>query len=205
MTFTTSPRIAVRRRTTLAARLGCPCLAVVLAALALAAAAARLETALRAAPHGGATGARLAHASSLPARGLTAPPTQVAPGLSQTVAPGESGGRRSVRQGVFTAAQADRGRRLFEERCVTCHQPDQYVGEGFMKSWTGQTADSLFDLLRTTMPQDNPGSLKPQAYADLLAYLFELNGLPPGDTELKAVSRTLRLIVIEGPDKPPHR
>jgi mono/diheme cytochrome c family protein len=205
MTVTTSPRIAACRRGTLAARLGRSCLAAILAALALPTAAARLETALRAAPHGGATGARLAHGSSLPGHGLTALRTQAAAGLSQTVAPGESGGRRSVRQGVFTAAQADRGRRLFEERCLACHQPDQYVGEGFMKSWAGQTADSLFDLLRTTMPQDNPGSLKPQAYADLLAYLFELNGLPPGDTELKAVSRALRLIVIEGPDKPPHR
>jgi mono/diheme cytochrome c family protein len=201
-----SPWTASKRRTEDARLLARPLFAAILAALALAtAAAARLETTVPAAPRGEGTIARLAPGSRSPGRSLTAQQTQVATDLSQTAAPGESGSRRSAREGVFTTAQADRGKRVFEERCLACHQPDQYVGEGFMKSWTGQTADSLFDLLRTTMPQDNPGSLKPQAYADLLAYIFQLNGLPPGDTELKAASRVLRQIVIEGPDRPQQR
>lgn len=206
MTTTTSSRTGSGRRVTRAMRLARSCTAAVLAALALATAdATRLETAVPAAPRGESTVARLAHGSLPPGQELTTHGRQVATGLAQAAAPGASGIRRSVRQGVFTAAQADRGRRVFEDRCIACHQPDQYAGEGFMRSWTGQTADSLFDLLRTTMPQDNPGSLKPQAYADLLAYIFRLNGLPAGDTELKAVSAALRQVVIEGPDRPPQR
>lgn len=204
--MTRSPRRTPKRRVACATHRARPRRATVLAALILAtAAAARLETAVPAVPRGEATAARPADDSWPRVLNLTVHRTPMATGLSQTAAPGESGSRRSVRQGVFTAAQANRGRQLFQERCLACHQPDQYVGEGFMKSWTGQTADSLFDLLRTTMPQDNPGSLKPQAYADLLAYILQLNGLPPGDTELKAASRILRQIVIEGADRPPQR
>lgn len=205
MTATTPPQVPARRQFANAERLVRPRLAAALSALTLATAAgARLESVVPVAPHDVAA-ARPAHVSRSTQPRALADPAEAAVSHIQTVPPDEVGARRSVRQGVYTAAQAERGRRLFDERCLSCHQPDQYVGEGFLKSWAGQTADSLFDLLRTTMPQDNPGSLKPQAYVDLLAYLFQLNGLPPGQTELKAVSRTLRLVVIEGPDRPPHR
>lgn len=199
------PQVAAPRRSAHAVHLAGPRLVAGLSALVLATAAGvRLETVVPVPPHDAAV-ARPAHASPVRQPDALAGRTAAVAPDAQTVTPDEPGARRSVRQGVYTAAQAERGRRLFDDRCVSCHQPDQYVGEGFLKSWAGQTADSLFDLLRTTMPQDNPGSLKPQAYADLLAYLFQLNGLPPGDTELKAVSRVLRLVVIEGPDKPPHQ
>jgi hypothetical protein len=46
------------------------------------------------------------------------------------------------------------------------------------------------------MPQDNPGGLRRQEYADVLAYLFELNGLPAGDTALPADDCGLRRIRI---------
>jgi hypothetical protein len=38
--------------------------------------------------------------------------------------------------------------------------------------------------MSTTMPEDNPGSLKPQQYADVVAYFLKLNGYPAGKTEL---------------------
>ena len=37
-----------------------------------------------------------------------------------------------------------------------------------------------------------------EEYAALLAYIFELNGLPAGDVELPHTSEALALILIEG-------
>ena len=47
------------------------------------------------------------------------------------------------------------------------------------------------------MPQDSPGGLTPQQYADVLAYIFELNELPAGQEELSANKEVLRGILIE--------
>ena len=106
---------------------------------------------------------------------------------------------RSVRQGVYSAAQAKRGEKVYEARCLRCHQPEQFVGPVFMQSWKGQTADALYDAIRNTMPTDNPAGLKPQEYADLLAYLFKVNRLPSGGSELKATKAALRQVRIELP------
>ena len=63
------------------------------------------------------------------------------------------------------------------------------------------TADALYENLRTTMPKDNPGVLKPQEYADVIAYLFKINQLPPGDAELKGTKAALKQVTIEAPEK----
>ena len=103
----------------------------------------------------------------------------------------------SVRDGIFTTAQAERGATIFEEVCLRCHQPEQFTGPGFIGAWSGQTVDALFELIRTTMPEDNPSSLKKREYAAVLAYLFSLNGIPAGETALPSVTRKLKQIRIE--------
>lgn len=112
------------------------------------------------------------------------------------------GGRKSVRDGVYSPAQAERGDQIFKEKCAACHQPAEFTTPAFMQAWAGQTADSLFEVIRTKMPTDNPGSLRRQEYADLLAYLFKLNGLPAGDAELKGTAGALKQVLIETPHKP---
>ncbi len=107
----------------------------------------------------------------------------------------------SVRDGIFTTAQAERGAKVFEEVCMRCHQPEQFTGPGFIDAWSGQTADAPFEVIRTTMPEDNPSSLKRRDYAAVLAYLFSLNGLPAGETDLPSLTRKLKLIRIEGVPK----
>lgn len=78
---------------------------------------------------------------------------------------------------------------------------DQFSGYVFMQSWTGQTVDALYDSLRRTMPKDNPGSLKPQDYADIIAYLLKINRLPAGDVDLKGTKPAMKEVVIEAPEK----
>jgi mono/diheme cytochrome c family protein len=104
----------------------------------------------------------------------------------------------SVQDGVYSEAQADRGEKVFEETCLSCHESGEF-GSDYMEGWSGQTAEAFFDSLRSTMPQDNPSALKRREYADILAFLFSVNGLPPGEVDLKSSSRVLKRIRLEGP------
>jgi mono/diheme cytochrome c family protein len=91
---------------------------------------------------------------------------------------------KSVNEGVYTAAQADRGAAVFKTSCTACHDTARFTGDEFLAGWTGKSLHALFDQMSTTMPEDNPGSLKPQQYADVVAYFLKLNGYPAGKTEL---------------------
>jgi mono/diheme cytochrome c family protein len=106
---------------------------------------------------------------------------------------------RSVQAGVYTAEQAERGAKAFEETCLACHQPEEFSEGAYLDGWEGQKMGDLIELIRSTMPQDNPGSLKRKDYVDVGAYLLQLNGVPPGDTEMDA--STVDEITIEGPFK----
>ena len=109
------------------------------------------------------------------------------------------GAQKSVNDGVYSAAQAERGQKVFEATCTTCHDPGRFTGPDFIKQWSGQPLHALFDTMSTTMPEDNPGSLKPQQYADLVAYFLQLNKYPAGQEELKGAAEALRTLKMEAP------
>ena len=46
------------------------------------------------------------------------------------------------------------------------------------------------------MPADSPGTLKPQQYADVLAYIFSVNGFPEGSAEIAPDPAELKLMKI---------
>ena len=47
------------------------------------------------------------------------------------------------------------------------------------------------------MPQDNPGSLEPKEYLDVIAYMFRENKFPAGLGELDSEAEKLKLIRSE--------
>ncbi|HEX6053327.1 MAG TPA: cytochrome c [Gemmatimonadaceae bacterium] len=104
---------------------------------------------------------------------------------------------KSVLAGVFTEEQASKGDSEHQANCSACHGTENYVGEAFTRNWVGRTAFDLFDQLKTTMPEDNPGGLSAQQYTDIIAYIFKINGLPAGAAALPADPEALRLIKIE--------
>ena len=108
----------------------------------------------------------------------------------------QDGAGRSTSDGVFTAAQARRGAVVNDEVCVECHEVEEFTGS-FMDSWVGAPVSMLFEDISTLMPDDRPGALPSQQYADVLAYIFELNGLPAGDRELSTDMSELSTIIIE--------
>lgn len=105
--------------------------------------------------------------------------------------------KQSVNQGVYSDAQAARGQKTFEEFCTTCHDTGRFTGPDFVKNWSGQPLHSLFDTVSTTMPEDNPGALKPQQYGDLIAFFLKLNDYPAGSAELKGDAEAMKAIQME--------
>ncbi len=107
--------------------------------------------------------------------------------------------------GVYTAQQAARGGELFQSKCASCHGTE-LAGDGtapalagaiFASHWAGQPVAGLFDMIHTSMPSDQPGTLTAQQAADLIAFLLSSNKYPAGQTELPAGMDHLNLIVID--------
>ena len=118
---------------------------------------------------------------------------------------------RSIRDGVFTSAQAQRGQTAYTGPCDRCHgykldgapdDPDMLpappvAGPKFLRKWDGRTLAALFDYLRATMPSNNPGYLSDAEVADLVAYMLSVSGLPAGAEPLRSDREALARIVIE--------
>ena len=104
--------------------------------------------------------------------------------------------RPSTRDGVYTRAQARRGERFLRDACSACHMDDWFKGS-FLQAWNGATVGMLYERIRTTMPEDRPSGLEDREYADILAYIFELNGIPPGEEELASRESELDRILIQ--------
>ena len=104
---------------------------------------------------------------------------------------------KSVNEGVYTEAQADRGAAVFKNTCTACHDTAKFTGAEFLSGWTGKPIHELYDTIHTTMPEDNPGSLKPQQYIDVIAYFLKLNGYPTGTAELTPDAAALKAIKFD--------
>jgi mono/diheme cytochrome c family protein len=95
---------------------------------------------------------------------------------------GKAGGAAAVAviPGYFTVAQAARGEKVFAAQCATCHARKDLSSPDFHLKWNGRTVFDLFERLQSTMPESDPGSLSAAEYADVVAYLMKLNGMPAG-------------------------
>ena len=108
---------------------------------------------------------------------------------------------RTTEDGVYTAEQAERGRERYTQSCAACHPLDWYMGDA-MKPWNGATLLGLYESIATTMPQNNPGSLKRREYVSLLAFILSLSEMPAGAAELPESPDELQKIVIKWRNKP---
>jgi len=109
---------------------------------------------------------------------------------------------KSVWQGVYTEEQATRGDTEHQNNFSSCHGTEKYAGDAFTKNWVGRTVFDLFDQIRTTMPDDNPGGLSAQQYKDVVAYILKTNGIPAGTDSLSNDPEAMRLLRIDAkPDK----
>jgi cytochrome c2 len=113
--------------------------------------------------------------------------------------------RKTVLDGVYSEAQATRGRMQFEERCASCHvgtctDGPPLFGPQFLDRWREDSLDFLYTKISKEMPQDSPGSLPEKNYLDILAYMLHNNRFPAGSSELTpATVKTTQLVGTDGP------
>ena len=108
---------------------------------------------------------------------------------------------RTVLDSVYTAEQALRGEETYRTVCAQCHAPGFFQGTPFRFTWVGARVYDYYDLVRITMPFDDPGGLTDDQYADVIAYILRLNGYPAGDEELEPDEDELKRIrIVEAPD-----
>jgi hypothetical protein len=114
----------------------------------------------------------------------------------------------SIRDGVFTAEQAQRGRIAY----TGPRSPPRFKLDGastiptccrhrlsrakFLRKWNGRTLAALLDYVRVTMPANNPGCLSAEV-ADIVAYMLSVSGTPEGSETLQPDLEALARIVIE--------
>ncbi|MGD1067637.1 MAG: c-type cytochrome [Vulcanimicrobiaceae bacterium] len=91
----------------------------------------------------------------------------------------------------FTAAQAHLGAAVYRQSCIQCHGADlqgtagpSVAGKDFLQTAVTNhwTIDDLRTIVVENMPFSNPGSLTPQQYANVLAFLLASNCYPAGTT-----------------------
>jgi mono/diheme cytochrome c family protein len=105
----------------------------------------------------------------------------------------------SVVDGVFTNDQAERGKKQFQQTCAACHTAAEHTGKNFESRWSGSTVGDLFDLVSNTMPESDPGGLKADQYASILAFFLSESGYKEGTTELPSDLESLKKIRIDTP------
>lgn len=118
---------------------------------------------------------------------------------------GAGGGAASA--GVYTDAQAGRGKAIYDEKCAACHggtlagadMSPPLVGGTFLANWSNQPLSELANRIRTTMPMDNPGTLSTAQTADIVAFILKSNGFKAGTTELPRNAQMMQQIKLDTP------
>ncbi len=107
---------------------------------------------------------------------------------------------KSILDRIYSDAQAERGEQQFKVSCSSCHTPRMFTGGAFAERWNGQSMGSVFEWVSVNMPENDPGGLKPQQYADILAFVLGMNGYPVGSEDMPADAATLKqYAIVENP------
>ena len=119
-------------------------------------------------------------------------------------------GAKSVNDGAFTADQAKKGAALYADKCSPCHGEDlsgqagiipALTGDPWLMNWNGKTVGDLYDKIFMTMPALEPGSLKPEEAAALVANILNVMKYPAGSAEIAPKAEATQGIKIEAPKK----
>ena len=112
---------------------------------------------------------------------------------------------KSVWDGIYTEDQAKRGGDAYRAACSGCHRGDLsgfngvLRGATFIDRWREDSLESLFNNISKTMPRNNPGTLKPEMYLDIVTYILQQNSFPAGENDLKPDAlKSIHVIAKDG-------
>jgi cytochrome c len=113
----------------------------------------------------------------------------------------------SVKDGVYTTAQAERGEKVFKNTCAGCHAlepkgkvtsdtpgPD-LAGDDFLTHESGKPAWVIARVIRDTMPNDLSMEMTEPIALDLTAYILKVNKFPDGKSELTADTAKTAIVI----------
>jgi cytochrome c len=98
--------------------------------------------------------------------------------------------------GPFTQEQVERGRPAYNAACGICHginlqngtHRTSLIGPSFLVGWGRRSTVEYFRYIQYRMPLREPGTLKAETYADIVAYILAANGAQPGAEALTPTS-----------------
>jgi PQQ-dependent dehydrogenase (methanol/ethanol family) len=96
---------------------------------------------------------------------------------------------------VYSAAQADAGRTVYQASCASCHLPDlagrneapQLAGNNFMNTWRARSTRDLFEFIQSTMPPTGE-TLSADQFLAVTAFILQANGATAGAQALAATT-----------------
>jgi mono/diheme cytochrome c family protein len=105
--------------------------------------------------------------------------------------------------GVYTDEQAARGLQVFGSTCSRCHTLEAQgnrplSGKKFWDSYTLKTVGDLLTFVQKNMPNGQGGTLSEKTVADLVALIFQSNGVPAGKAELDSAVAAVPIVPKEG-------
>jgi len=127
-----------------------------------------------------------------------------APGFSQD----EAAPAEDLPLAGFTAEQAEAGELAYRQSCLSCHGSNlnngtfgpPLKGRPFREDFFDVPASVLFAYVTNAMPPNAPGSLQHSAYAGIIAYIMQENGIEAGDTPLPSNAEELQELLLARPE-----
>jgi mono/diheme cytochrome c family protein len=117
---------------------------------------------------------------------------------------------KTVWDGAYTEAQAERAQGTFSANCARCHTltaegARPLVGPQFWQANTQKTVGDLLKFVSVNMPNGvTAGSLSASAYNDLVALILKSNGFPAGTFEVAPDTvANIQIIPKDGPGQLP--
>jgi len=83
----------------------------------------------------------------------------------------------------YASMQARQGSLLYRDNCASCHgdrlqgalEAPPLSGAEFKSHWWGQPLSAMHNYIVNYMPQDRPGALPPEEYAQITAFMLREN------------------------------
>jgi len=116
--------------------------------------------------------------------------------LAGLVVAGIALGDGAAAQAPYSGAQATAGEDVYRARCAGCHRADfrgafeapELAGQNFRNAWGARPLSELLELISTTMPPDEAGTMSPQEATSVVAYILRANGITGSGAPLTMAS-----------------
>ena len=115
--------------------------------------------------------------------------------------------QKTLKDGVYTKAQAERVTETFGKVCANCHDPAKVAagkkpapplaGDLFLDSWKDRTVGELMATIKLTMPNDGSMTLTADDAADLAALILMNNKFPEGKAALKYDDEGKKIVIVK--------